>query len=277
MAHSQRRAVPVLLATALVVFGVTACGSDDTAASPETSSSTTADASETEASPSTDETETETTDDSASGSSSEDAKAFISHFTQGLDAVDTAAMTLVIADGTGPTIEMAGVVDYTQDPIAMTMTMTLPSPEDPSVMMDSIALDGLMWINLGERSQNKWVEATGMTEPNDPVADMRAFSQAITDVVAHGPVDLDGVVTEHYSVSIDPKLMPAGELEPGTMLPDTITYEIYLDTEGRPAGLDIDLMGTSVETRLTNFNEPVSIEAPPADQIISFEEMQGQG
>ncbi|TGO05354.1 hypothetical protein SERN_1358 [Serinibacter arcticus] len=180
---------------------------------------------------------------------------------------------MVLNDPNGSVTEMSGTMDYLRDPIAMTMTM--PSPEDPAITMETVMVDGVMYLNMGEMSQNMWVEATGFTEASDPIGEMRDFSQAITEVVHNGPVDLDGVPAEHYTVTVEPSLMPAGTLEPGTMLPETVTYEIYLDGEGRPAGMDIEIMGGSVITRLTNFNEPVTIEAPPADQIISFEEFQG--
>lgn len=271
MSTTQRRVLPALLATGALALGLTACGSQEEPEAPAESTSTVA---EEPADPTTEaeDTEAPTEDDAAAN----DATAqFLEHFTAGLDAVQTASTLMVMNDPSGAVIEYKGVIDYTQDPIAMTMTM--PSPEDPAIMMETVMVDGVMYINMGERSQGKWVEATGMTEASDPIGEMRAFEAAITDVVHVGPVDLDGVATEQYTVTIDPKLMPAGSVDPGTVLPESIVYEIFLDAEGRPAGMDMEFMGGSINTRLTNFNAPVTITAPAADQIISLEELQGAG
>ena len=274
MAHSQRRILPAVLATSALLFTLTACGAQDAPASTE-SSSDVAPESPPEAS---DETGTSDATGASDGpvtgaATSADAAQFIEDFTRGIDAVETAVMSMKLNDPNGSVTEMTGTMDYVRDPIAMTMTM--PSPEDPTVTMETVMVDGVMYMNMGDMSQNKWVEATGFSEASDPIGEMRDFSQAITEVVHNGPVDLDGIPAEHYTVTVEPSLMPAGALEPGTMLPETVTYEIYLDGEGRPAGMDIEMMGGSVITRMTNFNEPVTIEAPPADQIISFEEFQG--
>lgn len=272
MSTTQRRVLPVLFTAGALALGLTACGSGNEPESPAQSSSTAVADPTTEA----ETTEAETTEAASQDAGSGDATAqFIAQFTAGLDAVQTASTSIMMIDPTGAVVEYTGVIDYTADPIAMTMTM--PSPEDPSIVMEAVMVDGLMYINMGERSQGKWVEATGMTESSDPIGEMRAFEGAITDVVHVGPADLDGVATEHYTVTLDPRLMPAGSLDPGTALPESITYEIYLDGEGRPAGMDMELMGGSINTRLTNFNAPVTIVAPPADQIISMEELQNAG
>lgn len=202
----------------------------------------------------------------------DDTEAFLARFSQGLDTVQTAEYQMDFWEDGYPSF-IAGVIDYSRTPVAA--HFTLPAPDDPDVMMEGITLDGVMYANMGERSQGKWVEATGLTEPSDPVGDMRKFAQGITSVVLEGTTHEDGVPAERYTVMVDPAQLPAGEIRPGTVLPDLIKYKVYLDAEGRPIRTDVTIGSTSATIRMRNFNAPVTIEAPAADQILSFEEYYG--
>ncbi|TGO05353.1 hypothetical protein SERN_1357 [Serinibacter arcticus] len=202
----------------------------------------------------------------------DDSEAFFAQFEQGLATVQTAEYEMLLWDSGYPSI-FTGVIDYTRSPIAAALTM--PAPDGSEVTIQAIALDGVFYMNMGERSQHKWVEATGLTEPYDPIGDMRNFSQAITSVVLEGTVHEEGVPAERYTVMVDPTKLPAGEVEPGTILPEEIKYKIYLDAEGRPIRSAVTIGTTSADIRMRNFNAPVTIDAPFPDQILSFEEYQG--
>ncbi|PWD51484.1 hypothetical protein C8046_13290 [Serinibacter arcticus] len=284
MATSRQRRRPVtpalLAAACAVAITLAACGSGEDGAAPEPaetspSASTEADAVTQESTPSPEDTEdAENTAEQASPAPAigDDTEAFLAHFTQGLDAVQTAQYEMELWDAGYPSI-IAGVIDYTRSPIAASFTM--PAPDDPDVMMHAISLDGVMYMYMGERSQHLWVEATGMTEAYDPIGDMRDFSQAITSVVREGSVQENGVPAERYTVMVDPTRLPAGELDAGTVVPEELKYKIYLDAEGRPIRSEVSIGTSSVTIRMSGFNGAVSIEAPPADEILSFEEYQG--
>lgn len=269
---------PLLAATCAFALALAGCGTrgEDVAA---TEASETSPPASTEAEPDTqdsapraDEAEGATGQDDPAPLFEDDSEAFLAHFAQGLDTVQTAEYEMALWNDGYPSI-VTGVIDYTRSPIAAAFTM--PAPDGSEVMIQAIALDGVMYMNMGERSQHKWVEATGFTEPYDPIGDMRTFAQAITSVVLEGTVHEDGVPAERYTVMVDPTKLPAGELEPGTMLPEEVKYKMYLDAEGRPIRSDVTIGTSTANIRMRNFNAPVVIDAPPADQILSFEEYQG--
>jgi hypothetical protein len=52
---------------------------------------------------------------------------------------------------------------------------------------------------------------------------------------------------------------------------DEIPLDLYIDSQGRPVRIneELNVQGTKVTTKATvsDFNKPVTITAPPADQI----------
>ncbi len=60
-------------------------------------------------------------------------------------------------------------------------------------------------------------------------------------------------------------------------LPDSVTYDLWLDEEHRMAQTTMELpvqgMTTSVEMTVDDWGKDVSIEAPPADQVTDMPDL----
>jgi hypothetical protein len=100
------------------------------------------------------------------------------------------------------------------------------------------------------------------------------FTKAAKSVEGKGTQSIGGVETTHYKIVVDVSKLPAdmpgkSELE-GSGLKE-IPIDLYVDGQGRPVqiGEALSVQGTTVTTKaaVTNFNKPVTITAPPANQV----------
>jgi hypothetical protein len=106
------------------------------------------------------------------------------------------------------------------------------------------------------------------------LGDVSTFTRAAQSVKAVGTATVAGARTTHYTVVVDLAKLPASysakqALQAGGVR--TLPLELYVDQQGRPARLteNFRTQGTQVKTDLTitGYNVPVTITAPPADQV----------
>jgi hypothetical protein len=103
-----------------------------------------------------------------------------------------------------------------------------------------------------------------------------AFITAAKSLKIKGSESIDGVTTTHYSIVVQisklPSTMPGRDALVASGL-STLPLELYIDHEGRPVQVteDFKVQGQSVSTKVnvTEYNKPVSIKAPPANQVGS--------
>jgi hypothetical protein len=100
------------------------------------------------------------------------------------------------------------------------------------------------------------------------------FTRAAKSVEAKGTKTVGGVETVHYSIVVDVAKLPEslpGKADLTQHGIDTIPLELYVDTSGRPVQITEELVvqGQKVSTNATvsDYNKPVTISAPPADQV----------
>ena len=102
------------------------------------------------------------------------------------------------------------------------------------------------------------------------------FTRAAKSVEGKGTANIGGVETTHYKVVVDVAKLPAdtpgkSELESSGLT--EIPIDLYVDDQGRPVQIneELTLQGTTVTTKATvsDFNKPVTIKAPPANQVGS--------
>jgi hypothetical protein len=102
------------------------------------------------------------------------------------------------------------------------------------------------------------------------------FVGAAKSLKRDGPATVTGVDTTHYSVVVDvsklPASMPGRDVLQSSNI-KTIPVELYLDDKNRPIEFteDFTVQGQQVKSKLTlsDFNQPVTITAPPANQVGS--------
>lgn len=219
---------------------------------------------------------------------------FIDIVVDGMEASTTAHMTMTTSMGELGDMTAEGDVDYTADPVAMTMTMTMPAGmpmmgDDPAEIR---YVDGIFYMSMGQLTSGKFWKLDpadpasplgdlgSMLDQMDPTAMMKKLEPAIDEVTYEGAEDVDGRSLDHYELTVDgAELGKAMEAPPAAMgqLPDSITYDLWLDEEHRMAQATMELpvqgMTTNLEMTVEDWDKDVSIEAPPADQVTDMPDM----
>lgn len=254
-----RRAVAAAVLP-LALTSLSACGNDSSSSAKDASSSSSASAS-TPAPP-------------APGSTVATAD-FVDQYKAAFDSITTAHMAMK-SQVMGGTITGDGDVDYSQDSPAAAMKMSGSVLGNQS--MEVRLVDKVMYMNLGAMTGNKFAKID-LNDPSNPMGQfadsmdpsrmLDAMQSAITKVTYVGK-DGNGA---HYQISLDTAaLMKSmgqdGQAAAGAGMPASVTYDLWLDDQGRFSTMKMDLgnLGTTQVT-MSDYGEDVSIQAPPASQV----------
>lgn len=205
---------------------------------------------------------------------------FVDEMMAGLEASTTANMTMDMDFG-GGTLAAEGQVDYTTDPVSMSMTMSQDSMGDEPIEMRLV--DGIMYMNMGSMSNGKFM-SFDLSDPEnlppgmgdlgdqmDPLAAFQEFEPALKTVTFVGDEDVDGEELQHYAVVMDSaKLESLKDIPADAGIPEEVAYDLWFDDEMRIRQMEMVMdMATpvSVKAELFDWDEPVEIVAPPADEI----------
>lgn len=173
-----------------------------------------------------------------------------------------------------------GQVDYTGEEPAMTMSMQAPALGDRAI--ESRLLEGTMYLAVPDRQGETGIwYRVDLDDPNNPMAgnlgpeaiDPRAtidsFGEGLQKVVYVGDDQIEGIDTEHYEVTGETSSVTGGEDTPE--LPETLTYDVWLDDEDRMVQMEADLDDQgSMTLTMTKWGEAVEVEAPPSDQVRDY-------
>jgi len=191
------------------------------------------------------------------------------------------AMTTAVA---GQKITVDGKVDLGDGKVAMDETVTMPGamPE-----MTLRAVDGLVYMNLGRLSKNKWIKVdpadtssplasqfSGLLDGADPTQQLEALQGAVTSLEKSGqPETIDGVQAQKYVVTVD--TAKVGEAfksrlgAAGAALPQTITYTYWVGSDDLVRKVETDVSGVKMDMTFSDWGEPVTVTAPPASDILA--------
>jgi hypothetical protein len=155
--------------------------------------------------------------------------------------------------------------------------------------LSMVFVDETIYLNAGEATHGKYVEIDLRDKSNplgnlysqlagqtDPASITRAFKGAIEDFETVGSEEIDGTTTTHYRVTVNARKAlekTLGEDMPSSVegslggLPETITYDIWVDADNLPRRMAFDMMGISMDMDFSQWGEPVDIEAPPPSEI----------
>lgn len=224
-----------------------------------------------------------------------DPDEFIGIVVDGMEASTTAHMTMTTTMGQLGEMTAEGDVDYTADPVAMAMTLDMPTSmpmgDQPA---DMRFVDGVFYMSMGELTGGKFWKLDpadsssplgdlgSMLDQMDPTAMMQRLEPAIDSVTYAGEEDVDGRSLGHYELTVDAAALGKAMNAPkGAMgqLPDSVSYDLWLDEEHRMAQTTMELpiqgMTASVEITVEDWGKDVSIEAPPAGQITDMPDLGG--
>lgn len=258
------------LALPLLMGGLAACGSDDSA-EPTASSSSSSDSGQSSDSGS------ETTSGAEKGDKVDPAD-FVDDLQAGLKASTTAKMTMQVDMG-GQAITADGGVDYTTTPPEMAMTMKSPAFGEQAVEMRLV--DKVLYMNAGQMTNNKFISydlsdpanlPPGMdqvTSTLDPLAAFDSFEKGVDSVVFVGDEEVDGDTLGRYEITVDTsKIDQFKKLPTQAQLPDSVTYDLWLDDQNRMRKMTMEMASMQTEVQFSNWGESVDIAAPKASEVV---------
>ena len=275
MRRTLRRSLTTTTAAVALLLTLTACGGDEEKTGDAASGSS---PSATQSSPAAGH---------AAGEQVEPAS-FADDMKAGLDASTTAKMTMTM-ESAGTSIDAEGQVDYTTKPVSMAMTMTSAMMGNQPI--DMRLVEGVIYMNMGKMSQGKFISfdlgdssnlppgMSGLADQMDPLASFEQFEPALKTVTFVGDEDVDGEQLAHYEVVLDPEKMTTLQGVPASAgMPDEVTSNLWFDDQFRvrQMRMQMDLaQPVSTEVKLFDWDQPVQIEAPPADQVVDPSTAQG--
>lgn len=270
-------------ATAVLLSSLVACGGDDSDSTAKDDSAPSASSSEASLLSSLSEGDTV------------DPTDFVKTVTEGIENSTTAHMTMKMSLGSAGSMTAEGDVDYTTTPPSTAITMTMPGATGAGEM-DVRVVDGIMYMSMGELTQGKFwkidpsdpdgpmasLGMDGFMDQMDPAKSLEAMENSVTKVTYVG--EDNGL--HHYEMTMDMEKVlesSGSDLPSGATadLPDTVTYDLWLDDQGRYSKMAMNEMpvagagNVSMQLMMTGWGEDVSIEAPPADQITKMPDMGG--
>lgn len=132
----------------------------------------------------------------------------------------------------------------------------LPGSAKPWVKIDPHGTDQLSIMFAGLTGQ--------MSDPRQLAAALHGTKATVVSVAPDATV---------YDVTLDPKklLAAAGQAGSAAVPLKPVKAHYTLDAQSRPTKLAVDAQGTTITVTFGGWGQPVTITAPPADQVGAFQ------
>lgn len=214
-----------------------------------------------------------------------DAKEFAERISEAAGESSSAEIDMELTSS-GLVTTTQGQVDYTGDEPAIAMAMNAPAIGDQEIR--TTLVDGTMYLSMpGQQASGSVWYRIDLDDPNNPLADLmggmeaidprqsiESFGKGLTKVVYRGEESVEGVETKHYEVTGETSSVTSGTgagKGAASKLPDTLTYDVWLDEEDRLIQMEADLdQQGSMSLTMTEWGEPVDVAAPPEDQVRDY-------
>lgn len=284
-----RRVVAATVAAPLLLLGAAACGGDGTtpAAGDAASESAAAEQSESaEAGGTTDSAEAEgsespeveETEATGSGDGSWDEKTLAPAMMAAMADQETSRFRMTTTGG-GADVEADGVMSYRGD--SQDMAMTMSGAMMGAASMEMRVVDGVMYLSMPPMTpKGKFLEIrpddtnspfAGMMDqmPVDPRDSVEAFESGLRDVEFLGEESVDGETLERYRLTVDFSAAAKAQGMPRMQgAPETVDYDMWLDEDALLRRMELDITQVAVVMEMSDWGEPVRIEAPARRQIV---------
>jgi len=130
------------------------------------------------------------------------------------------------------------------------------------------------WISIDLDDRNN--PLASVLDSANP-ANVSAYLQGVTSLEDEGTETVDGVLTHHYSVTIDTAdMLKANSMFKGQDtsqldLPKQIVTDAWLNEDDVPVKVLVTIGDSgSFEAHFSDIGVPVTVEAPPAKQVVPF-------
>jgi len=208
-----------------------------------------------------------------------DPAAFVDRLKAAAHSITTARFTMTMDIG-GQSVQAKGTLDMSGDRPAMDLRMDLTGMGTPT---DMRVVEGILYIEA-PGSGGKYVKMD-LSDPNGPLG---GYGDALTNydpqsmidqmspqtfrkVTDLGPQTIHGQQLERYRVTVDTSAATKmfQNLPSTSSLPKSITYDLWLDGQGRMARFTMLMKNVSrVTATYTDYGADVHISAPPSSAIV---------
>jgi hypothetical protein len=253
-----------VLTTLALAGALTACGSEDPQAADSSSPAADTSSPTTATSPSATD-EPQSLDDGGEIAVDD----FVAKLQAGIDKTKYAHIEFSMS-GAGGELRGSGDSDYTAQPPNTRMTMQIGPRTLGMLLVDKViylqsSKGGHRYVayDLGDPSNPL---GSGLSSQLDPATSIQGFVDAVKSVTYVGKEDVDGQTLDRYSLVIDTTKLADQAQSAG--LPAEMETGVWLDQEGRPAKMSMAMGPVDYEATLSDFDKPVHLQAPPADQVV---------
>lgn len=188
--------------------------------------------------------------------------------------------TKTAVNGTDISIVVKGVVDQTDaSDVDMSVAMTFAGMKMKMIKVDGamylqMPTTGTKWTKVPDSQMAQYESSTNV----DYAAQFAKVKDSIRSAKLVGQETVGGVATNHYRIVLDADALAkmGGSTEQDyTVTTDTFDYDVWLDDAGRPCRVSMSLsvkadgkkVPMSVQSTMTDYNQPVTIKAPAKSQI----------
>ena len=257
-----------MLTGSLLALALGACGDDAEPAADDSPSSSPSDSTSESASPTEPSEDPEETE---SGGSSTDE--FLERLKAGMGEDGSVHVELTMS---GP-LEMTAEGDTSYGPDGSEMQLSMNMSNLPDGALEMVLVDGKAYMSMpGATEPGKFFEIdennpafATLDDGLSPADSFAAFDAGLEGVEEVGQEDIDGESTTHYRLDVDAEAALEATGQEGVPgLPETLEYDVWLDSEDRMRRLTYELVGTELTMDMTEWGEPVEIEAPSADDLV---------
>ncbi len=259
-----RRPLAALVSGSLLALTLAGCGDDP--------ADTSADSSPTPSTSST-PSETPSESDGPTEGMDADAQAFLDRLKSGLGDEGSMHVEMVM---TGPA-EMKAQGDSTYGADGNEMHLTMQMASMPGGDLEMVLVDDKAYMSMpGVNEPGQFFEidksnpAFGSLDDGlSPADSFAAFDAGLKTVEEVGNETIGGEPTTHYKLQVDAaKALEASGQATVAGLPDTLEYDVWLDSEDHMRRLTYELVGTKLTMDMTDWGKDVQIAAPaPADIV----------
>ncbi len=211
-----------------------------------------------------------------------DKDGLVEAITEGQRKAGSAHIAMKMSNG----ISAEGDVDYQGSSPEMQMSMKLPQMGAGTMEMRFV--DGIVYMSMpqvtprgkflkidpNDKSNPMSKSFGSLTEQMDPLNSIKGMRAGVQEVEFVGAEEVKGDAVDHYRVTVDTaKMMEATGQKTVPGMPETLTYDMWLDDKDLLRRMQFDLSGLKLDMLMSRWGEPVEVQAPPADKIVESPQM----
>jgi hypothetical protein len=217
-----------------------------------------------------------------------DAEALLAAMKAAVEDTESAHLVMDIASQ-GQQMAGEGDFSYEGDQTEMQMTMDVP---DMGSTLEMRLVDEIMYVAMPPLSPKGKFLKIDVNDPNSPMGDLSsvtqgdprqtfdAFEAGLQKARYVGEEQVDGETLDHYVLTVDAAKAAEAQGMGGQGAaagPKTLTYDLWIDDQNLMRKITMDSGGVDLTMEMSQWGEPVTVEAPPASAIMQMPQMQGGG